>query len=551
MFYYVVNALVVLLVYTLNELWGFKAYDISYVKLNLYVLSILNIIISCVSYYFKKDSRDYRSYSKNENKENKKKDFFGSRKYIVVSILGFISTFVLFFCMESTLFHHQEYRNLAQGMKSQEFTKDMEIVDLENLPIVNSTVARTLADKKLGEIPSLGSQVTIGNFVLQKVNGHLYYVAPLEHTDFWKWNKNQAGTEGYIKVNATTTNDVQLVTKLDGKPIHLQYLDSSWFGSNLERHAFKNNNSQGLTDYTFEIDDNGYPYWTITTYKRTIGADGKKVTGLMLMDAQTGDINKYSIEDTPSWVDIIEPVDFVTTNINNWGELVNGPLNWSDTGKLKLTEGIRTIYDGSDCYYYAGLTSVGKDSSLTGFVLTNTRTNETHIYQTSGAIESAAQKSVSELPEYKPAGYKTTFPILINVQGVPTYFTTLLDSNGLIKAYAFVDVSQYTIIGHGDTLLQAYNSYVENLSKNTTNALTNTSQKVSVEGKIDRIGMFIVSGETYYLINLVDNEKSFIVPTEVSKEVCTAEKGDHIQISYIDNMTDNITASGFVNYRTK
>ncbi|MEG0367515.1 MAG: hypothetical protein RR585_11815, partial [Coprobacillus sp.] len=71
------------------------------------------------------------------------------------------------------------------------------------------------ADKKLGEIPSLGSQVTIGELHLQSIAGELYYVAPLEHSSLIKWFTNSNGTSGYIKVSATNQNDVQLVTELN------------------------------------------------------------------------------------------------------------------------------------------------------------------------------------------------------------------------------------------------------------------------------------------------------------------------------------------------
>ena len=90
--------------------------------------------------------------------------------------------------------NYKEYRKLAGEIKQEDFTEDIEIIDISELPINNSDLARNLADKKLGEIPSLGSQVEIGEFTLQKVNGELYYVAPLEHTGLFKWANNCSRT---------------------------------------------------------------------------------------------------------------------------------------------------------------------------------------------------------------------------------------------------------------------------------------------------------------------------------------------------------------------
>ena len=39
--------------------------------------------------------------------------------------------------------------------------------------------------------------------------------------------------------------------------------------------------------------------------------------------------------------------------------------------------------------------------------------------------------------------YTASFPILINLSGRPTYVISLKDDAGLVKMYAFVDVSDY------------------------------------------------------------------------------------------------------------
>jgi len=61
-----------------------------------------------------------------------------------------------------------------------EFSSDVQAVDMTQVPIVDQMLAANLADKKLGERPSLGSQVRLGEPTIQLVNGKLIWVVPLD-----------------------------------------------------------------------------------------------------------------------------------------------------------------------------------------------------------------------------------------------------------------------------------------------------------------------------------------------------------------------------------
>lgn len=530
----VVNVITILTVFLLNKFLFFVPYNLKFIFGYLIFIIVVNLIISfsiCV-------------YEDNRKDKNKKKS--RTYGYITLGILGALVLLLVFrFFTTGKMVNYKEYRKLAGEIKQEDFTEDIEIIDISELPINNSDLARNLADKKLGEIPSLGSQVEIGEFTLQKVNGELYYVAPLEHTGLFKWMNNKEGTEGYIKVNATRSNDVELITELDGQPVKLKYLKSAYFGSNIERYAYNQNNKYGLTDFSFELDDNGRPYSIVSIYDKEVGFSGNKIIGTLIIDVQTGETKEYSVEETPSWVDRIQPKNFIKKNLNNWGKLVHGTWNFSNKDKLKLTDGVKVIYSGDACYYYTGVTSVGSDESLVGFLLTNSRTGHTSMYKMSGAIESAAMSSAEgKLQQF---GYEATWPVLINVQSQPTYFMTMLDNKGLIKNYAFVSVKNYNVLGTGESLEQAYNNYIEGLSKDTSSNLIDSSEFIELEGTIERIGMYISNSSSYYMIVIEGNENKFIVPTEVSNLVAIAEKGDKIKISYIPNTTEVITVKSFEN----
>lgn len=446
---------------------------------------------------------------------------------VAIFILYIAANFIF-----SPVVSYKYHRNLIGTVNEVDFSEEIQPIDLNQLPTIDKELAAKLADKKLGEIPSLGSQVTIGELHLQSINGSLYYVAPLEHSSFIKWITNRKGTSGYIKVSATNQNDVQLVTELNGEPIKIKYLDSSYILSDLKRAAYLRDMKAGHTDYTFELDDDGNPYWVITRYDTAVGLSERKAVGTLIMDAQTGKSNVYSISDTPEWVDRIQPARYIRNYIDKWGELVHGVFNFNDKDKLKSTDGMNLIYNDGRCFYYTGITSVGNDEGLAGFTLTDTRTGETTIYKTSGATESASMKSAEgQVQQY---GYSATFPYLINIQGEPTYFTTLKDSSGLVKQYALVDVKNYNTVGVGDTVQAALNKYVDVLS-NSNISLDGSSAKEVIEGEIERIGLVVKDGTSIYDIKLKEQDNIFSISTETLREAALLREGDRVVITYISS----------------
>lgn len=446
----------------------------------------------------------------------------------------------------SPLFNYQAHRNLIGGVKEVSFSDQIDYIDLNQVPIIDEELADKLADKKLGDIPSLGSQVTVGKMSLQNVDGKLYYVAPLEHTSFLKWLMNQ-GTPGYVKVSATDMDNVELVTKLDGKDMKLKYLSSSRFLRNIRVAAFLRDMRKGHTDYTFEIDDAGRPFWVITRYDTGVGIEEESAVGVEVIDAQTGKSKTYSKSELPAWIDRVEPIDNIERYLKKWGELVHGMLNFTDKDKLTTTYGVNIIYNKGDCYYYTGITSVGNDESLVGFTLTNTRTRETTMYRTSGATEIAAMDSAEgKVQQY---GYKATFPYLLNIDSHPTYFMTLKDASGLVKQYAMVNVESYSTVGVGSSLKDALNEYKKSLSKSGVSLFQGEEVKnQTVTGKVVRIGLVIQDEMTCYDMVLDNDKHIYSVSTENSREAAVTSVGDTVKISYLSGtQSDVITVMEFDN----
>jgi hypothetical protein len=464
------------------------------------------------------------------------------RGYLLVAAVPWV-VIVLVNIYSTVLFHQESYKNQMPEPESRVFKSDVQAIDIERLPIVDRNLAALLADKKLGEKPALGSQVTLGTPTIQKVNDKLVWVVPLLHSGFFKWVSNIDGTPGYILVSATNPRDV---TYVDSYPI--KYQPNAYFLDNLQRHArFSGGFFTGLTDFSFEVNDEGKPYWVVTTYKNLVGVQLPEADGVIIMDASTGVSTRYGINNVPTWVDRVQPVDFVMTQINNRGEYIHGIFNFSNKDKFQTSEGSAIIYNGGRCYLYMGLTSVGADASITGFMLVDMVTKAAYRYQISGATEYAAQKSAEG--KVQNLHYNASFPLITNVDGMPTYFMTLKDDAALIKQYAFVSVTDYTSVGTGETIGDAMSDY-QSVLRNTSGSSdieTGASQK-DLQGTVERISSELKEGNTVYLMILKEQpDKIFTAVADISPELALTKEGDRVKLTFVDTNRAVINIAVFDN----
>jgi hypothetical protein len=451
----------------------------------------------------------------------------------VFYVIGGLITVLLIHGFSSTpLIFSKQYQQLIGEVYEKDFTTEFTIVEKNELPIVDSDYAAKLGDKKLGSERGLGSEYHVGEFSDIVVAGKMYMVAPLEFNGFFKWMNNKS-TPGYVKVDKIT-GEVELVTEINNKKIELKYLSSAYFNNNLKRHAYYNGNmDNALVKTTFELDDEGRPYFIINKTHKTIGINGgDDILSVVVVDAQTGEVKEYKPSDAPEWIDTIYPKEIVLKQIDDWGYYVNGYLNtiFGEKDIVRTTNGSRRVYNENNLYHYTGLTSSGADESTVGFVFINTKTKETTFYKMTGATEYSAMRSAQGKVEN--FGYKATFPVTINVYDEPTFFITLKDSSGLIKQYAFVNITDFSIVGNGETINSALNSYLKALDKES---VPNDTNNIEIEGTIERIGFDISGGETNYYIIIKEDKKLYYASSTISKELNVTKVGDSVKITVNNN----------------
>ena len=468
--------------------------------------------------------------------------------------IGILAIAVVLPTLASTpIIRAKAYRNLLGTVKESEFTKDVSPVNVNEIRIVDEDMAMKLGDKKLGEVPAIGSVSKLGKFHIQKVGEKLYWVAPLVHRDFIKWVTNMGGTNGYVMVSANDPQDVKLVQKANGEDIKIVYQPDAYILQDLHRHVYINGGmSKGMADYTLEIDDNGKPYWVVSLYEHKVGFGGANVNGTAIVDAKTGETKFYSIKDTPEWVDRIQPESFVVDQINSWGVYVNGFINSviSEKGVLKATEGTSLVYgEDNKSYWYTGITSAGGDESTIGFMLVDSRTKEAKLYKQPGATEMAAMKSAEGSVQEK--NYEATFPVMYNILGQPTYVSSLKDKAGLVKRVVFVSVEDYNIVGVGRDKAEAMKNYKDALESGGSSLEIDESDEFDkeLEGTVKRIAADTKNGNTVYYLTLdTDEGNIFYATSKISKELPLTKEGDKIKITFSKDEKDVIEIDEFDNY---
>lgn len=311
----------------------------------------------------------------------------------------------------------------------------------EHVRLVPEDLASWLANKQLGEATgAIGSQyfVDVDHEMLQIINGELWYIFPLDFRGFNVW-LSEKSAPGYIMVHGEDPFH-QVQVRAD---YHFKYTPGACFGNRLDRYLWTHGyNNVGLTDFSLEIDDSGRPWWVVTLYEPTIAWFGDKVTGVVLVDPESGEITPYRLGESPAWVDRVIPGIFVKDYVKYRGGYHLGWWNHFWVNK-DLTEPeqprISYGYDGEP-YWVTSITSVSSkksntnDESMIGLYYTDTRTGQSIFYQAVGGTEYSIIQAVNNKVGYR--NWHGCSPVMYNINGVMTSIVPLLGEQNTFQGVA-------------------------------------------------------------------------------------------------------------------
>ena len=404
------------------------------------------------------------------------------------------------------------------------FTEEIKEVDFNTLAIVDKSSSRKLGDRVIGSMGELVSQFEVSDLYTQiNYNDDIVRVTPLDYYDWIKYFTNRSdGIPGYVMVNSVT-GESKLVKLNKG----MKYSPKAMFMENVYRKLRFKYPFEVFGDLNFEIDNEGIPYWIMSTIKYSGIEQREDINGVIVLNAITGDSKKYKVEEIPNWIDHVYSADLIIEQVDDWGRYVNGFWNtlFGQKGMKMTTDGYNYIAMNNDIYMYTGITSVVSDESNLGFILTNLRTKETKYFDCPGAEEYSAMDSAKGMVQQM--NYTSSFPILINLSGRPTYVISLKDDAELVKMYAFVDVADYQKVVVSDA-----SSGIRDAAYNYLNNNGIASKGMETEIIISEIKSVIIDGNTYYYIVDTTNNK-YRVNIKVNSNVLPFVKiGDKLTVSY-------------------
>lgn len=448
-------------------------------------------------------------------------------KVLLIAIGALAVLMVVLGVASATFFHAKAYKELIDPVDGS-FTEDVAELSMNQIPVVDRDTAARLGQRKLGEMSDLVSQFEVsGEYTQINYGNRPIRVTPLRYGDIIKWLNNQsAGVPAYIRVDMVT-QETTLVRLEEG----MKYAPYEYFLRDLTRHMRFRYPTKMFDNYSFEIDEEGTPYWVVSTYEYRIGMwGGKDATGAILVNAVTGEQTYYDLADIPQWVDQVFASDLVLEQLNYNGKFRSGFWNsiFGQRGVLQTTTGYNYIAVNDDVYLYTGMTSVVSDKSNVGFVLVNLRTKETKFYTVPGAEEYSAMESAQGQVQH--LGYVSTFPLLLNVSDRPTYFMSLKDAAGLVKMYAFVDVERYQIVGTGASVEEARSAYARALRQEAD--ISDTSATKEVTGILTAIHSAVVDGYTRYYFRIEGDETVYVASIELSPKLPFYQAGDEIVFTH-------------------
>lgn len=427
---------------------------------------------------------------------------------LLTALLGVIVlVFIAGSLLSSPFINAAKYQKLLT-VEEGVFAEDIKEVDFDTIPILDKESASLLGDRKMGSMVDMVSQFEVVNDYTQlNYRGAPVRVTPLAYASPIKWlTNNKQGIPAYILIDMATQNTE--CVKLDQG---IKYSKSEYFNRNIYRHLRFQYPTYIFGDQIFfEIDDEGTPYWVCPVKKFNIGLFGGETVGrVVLCNAVTGDCVDYAVNDVPQWIDKVYSAELLVKLYNYHGVLVNGYWN-SVLGQrdcLQTTNDYNYIAMDDDVWVYTGVTSLMGDQANVGFVLMNQRTMETKYYRVEGAIEDSAMSSAEG--QVQNLGYRSTFPLLLNIANEPTYFMALKDGAGLVKKYAMVNVQKYQWVAIGDTIEECKKNYLYLL--NTNGIVNENAVYEERSGVIELISPVVIDGTTHYYICLKGNDEIFDV----------------------------------------
>ncbi|MGZ6281837.1 MAG: hypothetical protein ACXWQ5_00965 [Ktedonobacterales bacterium] len=440
--------------------------------------------------------------------------------------------------------------------------------DEKHLVLVTQGIAYAKGVQAIGSNGrNLGStfETNQSDYTLQSINGHLYYIAPLDYRNVNQFTNYE--TPGYIKMDAEDPNaDAVLV---DTHPMH--YTPQAMFGTDLDRHIYEAGYTHcNLLDSTLEVDDSGVPWTTVACATPKYKFTGNVIDSVLLVNPETGDITKYAPKDVPAWVDRVYDNDTITDYMKWWGQYryegwwnpsgmnQSVPANIDNNGSYGALQILYSKVNEEPVYVVPMTSSNGNDNSSTGMALCRTRIDRCDFYPLYGygigsAVDAAFKGAPGNIQKYSHEGAQ-----LVNLYGRLAWITTYTTSSGVGDSFASVGIVDATPgrltannVIMDKTLSQALTDFQTYIATSGVPGAqpTATGNVKTLTASVTSIQSYVTGGKTVYALIFKGVPHVFHADESVYNLLPFVQAGDSVTITYIETGQSDVSIQSIKDQR--
>ncbi|MFT8312139.1 MAG: hypothetical protein ABF629_13335 [Sporolactobacillus sp.] len=418
----------------------------------------------------------------------------------------------------------------------------------QHIPVVPEKYARYKSEKVLGELAHV-SYYELGHTSLQKIDGHLYWVTPIEYSGFFKWMKSHR-VPGYIRMSAEDENaNASLIKK------EMKFVPSAYFSENLKRLVRSKYAEPILFRPSFEPDETGKPYYVVAYGYYEKLRQIPDVKGVIVVDPKTGNMRHYSIDKLPSFIDQAIPSN-VAEQWNDWyGENVHGfwnklfaqedikrPTEWSHSDE------VNGVFDHAlQLNWFTDFTRPKSGSgAMVGYSMLNTRTGRITYYSSAnGLLNGKSAMNVAE-KTFKQNKYEAGIPNLYTIYGQETWVVPLMDSNNVLRELMLIHAKNenvYSAETDKRTLFDNYKYAVATKLGGDSATPTNKALIKKLSGEVTQVYKYQDDDSHQTVIHfMIDgSDKIFTVNSGQNPYSVFMKVGDKVSVDYIE--TDEIVSA--------
>ena len=397
--------------------------------------------------------------------------------------------------------------------------------DPRHVRVVPEISAIFTGEKVVGQ---LGAYYRVGTYNVQSDNGRLVWVAPLDFQGAVQWLSRRT-SPGVVIVDAENPDTAaELRTRAP-----LQYIPSALLNDNLRRHVWLRYGSELLLEETLQLDGQGNPRYLVTLGRPTIGWSGQKVTAVVIVDPQTGAMERIPrdrFDKLPAWVSRVYPPDLVVA-YNDWfGRYVHGWWNALITKRDVHLPARADVFgillaDGRFVWFVDHTSPNRTDASMTGFTYTDSRTGAMTYYTSSGGEynSTAAEDAVGGNPIIKQGRLVPTQPVLYRLFGQNTWVVPAVADNGKFQTLALVQAAGgHVVVGNSGASSPAQDAFASYRAYLGDRGGANTTARAG--GTLDRFAF--TNGRAWFTLR--ERRGLYTIVDASGPDVLLARPGDRV-----------------------